>query len=53
MSVDRAMFQFKGGASIEVIKTDTGILVRGTGDAIGCLGLQPKSSNQVAIEVIQ
>ena len=52
MSVEKARFQFKDGVEIEVTKTATGILVRGTGDAIGCLGIQPKSSNQVAIEVV-
>lgn len=52
MSVEKARFQFKDGVEIEVIKTDVGILVRGTGNAIGCLGLKPKSSNQVAIEVV-
>ena len=52
VSVEKATFQFKGGSVIEVTKTDVGILVRGTGEAIGCLGLKPKSSNQVAIEVV-
>ena len=52
VSVEKATFQFKGGSVIEVTKTTYGILVRGTGDAIGCLGLKPKSSNLVEIEVV-
>ena len=52
MSVEKARFQFKDGIEIEVTKTDAGILVRGTGNAIGVLELRPKSSNQVAIKVV-
>lgn len=49
---DRHRFHFRSGAMIEVTHRGDSIEVRGAGDAVGSLSIEPQGSNSLKIRVL-